>query len=126
MKHIYLTVLSQKAVACQVEWIALCLGPPAVELTIPLNAAECLKASYTKKISTTDYTKKISILHDIKHDIITHYMKSCMISYSVYKKLTVYGLDRNPVLDVSGINVQNDGYRNGSRSYRELGQFKTP
>ena len=41
MKHIYLTVLSPKAVACQVEWIASCLGPSTVELTLPLNAAKC-------------------------------------------------------------------------------------
>ncbi len=46
MKHIYLTVLSSKAMACQVEWIASCLGPSAVELTLPLNAAECLKLSF--------------------------------------------------------------------------------
>ena len=46
MKHIYLTVLSPKAVACQVEWITSCLGPSAVELTLPLNAAECPKLSF--------------------------------------------------------------------------------
>ena len=46
MKHLYLTVLSSKAVACQVEWIASCLGPSAVELTLPLNAAECPKLSF--------------------------------------------------------------------------------
>jgi hypothetical protein len=36
MKHQYLTVLSPKAVACQVEWIASCLWPSAasVELTL--------------------------------------------------------------------------------------------
>jgi hypothetical protein len=31
--------------ACQVEGIALCLGPFAVELTLPLNAAEQQKLS---------------------------------------------------------------------------------
>ena len=46
MKHLYLTVLSSKEVACQVEWIASCLGPSAVELTLPLNAAECPKLSF--------------------------------------------------------------------------------
>ena len=46
MKHLYLTVLSSKVVACQVEWIASCLGPSAVELTLPLNAAECPKLSF--------------------------------------------------------------------------------
>ncbi len=45
MKHQYLTVLSPKAVVCQVKGIELCLGPSAVALTIPLNAAECLKLS---------------------------------------------------------------------------------
>ncbi len=46
MKYLYLTVLSSKAVACQVEWIVSCLGPSAVELTFPLNAAECPKLSF--------------------------------------------------------------------------------
>ena len=46
MKPIYLTVLSPKAVACQVEGIASCLGPSAVVLTLPLNAAECPKLSF--------------------------------------------------------------------------------
>ncbi len=46
MKHIYLTVLSPKEVACHVEWIASCLGPPTVELTLPLNAAGCPKLSF--------------------------------------------------------------------------------
>ena len=46
MKHLYLTILSSKAVVCQVEWIALCLGPSTVELTLPLNAAECPKLSF--------------------------------------------------------------------------------
>ena len=46
MKPIYLTVLSPKAVACQVEGIASCLGPSAVALTLPLNAAECPKLSF--------------------------------------------------------------------------------
>ena len=46
MKHLYLTVLSSKVVACQVEWIASCLRPSAVELTPPLNAAECPKLSF--------------------------------------------------------------------------------
>ncbi len=68
---------------------------------------------------------KASCLSDIIHDIITHYMKSYMISYCIYKQLTVYGPDMDPVLDVSGIDVQNDVYRNCSRSYRELGQSKT-
>ncbi len=42
MKPIYLTVLSPKAVACQVELegIASCLGPSAVALTLPLNATK--------------------------------------------------------------------------------------
>ena len=48
MKHLYLTVLSLKAVACQVEWIASCLRPSAVELTLPLNAAECPKLSFAR------------------------------------------------------------------------------
>ncbi len=38
MRHMYLTVLSQNGAACQVEWIALCFGPWAVELPLPLNA----------------------------------------------------------------------------------------
>jgi hypothetical protein len=46
MKHINLTVLYPKAVSCQVEGIALCLWPPALELTLPLNAAECPKLSF--------------------------------------------------------------------------------
>jgi hypothetical protein len=46
MKHINLTVLSPKAVSCQVEGIASCLWPPAVALTLPLNAAECPKLSF--------------------------------------------------------------------------------
>jgi hypothetical protein len=46
MKHLYLTVLSPNAVACQVEGIALCLGPSTVALTLPLNAAECQKLSF--------------------------------------------------------------------------------
>ncbi len=46
MKHLYLTVLSQKAVACQVKGIASCLRPSAVALTLTLNAAECLKLSF--------------------------------------------------------------------------------
>ena len=48
-EHLYLTVLSSKVVACQVEWIVSCLGPSSastVELTLPLNAAECLKLSF--------------------------------------------------------------------------------
>ncbi len=47
MKHINLTFLSPKAVSCQVEGIALCLWPPTVALTLPLNAAECPKLSFT-------------------------------------------------------------------------------
>ncbi len=47
MKHINLTVLSPKAVSCQVEGIASCLWPPAVALTFPLNAAECPKLSFS-------------------------------------------------------------------------------
>jgi hypothetical protein len=39
-------ILSPKAVACQVEGIALCLGPSTVALTLTLNAAECLKLSF--------------------------------------------------------------------------------
>jgi hypothetical protein len=46
MRHQYLKVLSLK-VACQVEGIALCLGPSAVALPIPLNSAKCLKLSFT-------------------------------------------------------------------------------
>ncbi len=46
MKHMYLTVFPPKAVACQVAGIASCLGPSAVALTLPLNAAECLKLSF--------------------------------------------------------------------------------
>ncbi len=46
MKHQYLMILSQKDVACQVEGIALCLGPPTITLTLTLNAAECLKLSF--------------------------------------------------------------------------------
>ncbi len=38
----YLTVLSPKVVACQVE----CIGPSAVELTLPLNAAKRPKLSF--------------------------------------------------------------------------------
>ena len=54
-------------------------------------------------------------------------MKSCMISYSVpvYKKLTVYGPDRDPVLDVCGINVENNRDWNLFRSHCDLGQLKT-
>ena len=39
MKH--LTVFSPEAVAFQIEGIAASLGPSTVELTLPLNAAEC-------------------------------------------------------------------------------------
>ncbi len=39
MKHQYLTVLSPKALACQVEWIASCLGPSAA------SVASCLRPS---------------------------------------------------------------------------------
>ncbi len=46
MKHQYLTILSRKSVACQVEGIASCLGPSAVALTPPLHAAECPKLSF--------------------------------------------------------------------------------
>ncbi len=46
MKHIILTVLSPKAVSCQVEGIASCLWPPAVALPLPLNAAECPKLPF--------------------------------------------------------------------------------
>ena len=46
MKHINLTVLSPKAESCRVEGIASCLWPPAVALTLPLNAAECPKLSF--------------------------------------------------------------------------------
>ena len=46
MKHINLTVLSPKAVSCQVEGIASCPWPSAVALTLPLNAAECPKLSF--------------------------------------------------------------------------------
>ncbi len=42
-KHQYLTILSPIAVACQIEGIALCLGPSSVELKLPLNTAERLK-----------------------------------------------------------------------------------
>jgi hypothetical protein len=45
MKHLYLTVLSPQEIACQVEGIASCIGPSAVALTLPLNAAECPKLS---------------------------------------------------------------------------------
>ncbi len=46
MKHIILTVLSPKEVSCHVEGIALCLWPPSVALTLPLNAAECPELSF--------------------------------------------------------------------------------
>jgi hypothetical protein len=43
--HKYLTILSPKLVACQVEGISSCLEPSAVELTLPLNAKDCQKLS---------------------------------------------------------------------------------
>jgi hypothetical protein len=46
MKHLYLTIFSPIAVACQVEGIASCLGPSAVVLTLALNAAEYPKLSF--------------------------------------------------------------------------------
>ncbi len=46
MKHQYLTILSPKAVTCQVEWKAACLGPSTVALTLTLNPAECQKLSF--------------------------------------------------------------------------------
>jgi hypothetical protein len=46
MKHQYLLILSQIAVACQVEGIGLCLGHLGVGLTLPLNAAECQTLSF--------------------------------------------------------------------------------
>ncbi len=46
MKRQYLTILTPKVVACQVEGIALCLGPSTVALTLTLNAAECPKLSF--------------------------------------------------------------------------------
>ena len=41
-----LTVPSPEAVAFQIERVASCLGPSTVELTLPLNAAECPKLSF--------------------------------------------------------------------------------
>ena len=41
-----LMVPSPEAMAFQIEQVALCLGPSTVELTIPLNAAECPKSSF--------------------------------------------------------------------------------
>ena len=41
-----LTVPSPEAVAFQIEWIASCLGPSTVELTLPLNATECPKLPF--------------------------------------------------------------------------------
>jgi hypothetical protein len=46
MKLQYLTILSPKAVACQVKGTALSLGPSTVALPLPLNAAECPKLSF--------------------------------------------------------------------------------
>jgi hypothetical protein len=63
MKHINLTVLSLKAVSCQVEGIASCLWPSAVALTFPLNAAECPKLSF-------------SALAEDQYDIVYNYMIS--------------------------------------------------
>ncbi len=41
-----LTVLSPEAVASQIEGIASCPGPSTVELTLPLNAAECQQVPF--------------------------------------------------------------------------------
>ena len=41
-----LTVPSPEAVAFQIEWVASCLGPSTVELTLPLNATECPKLPF--------------------------------------------------------------------------------
>jgi hypothetical protein len=41
-----LTVPSPEAVAFQIERVASCLGPSTVELTLPLNATECLKLPF--------------------------------------------------------------------------------
>ncbi len=65
MKHIYLTVLYTKAVACHVEWIALCLGPPTVELTLPLNAAECPKLSFATWLGTRLLFRLVHVVVDL-------------------------------------------------------------
>lgn len=36
-----LTVLSPEAVPFHIEGIAVCIKPPTIELTLPLNAAKC-------------------------------------------------------------------------------------
>ena len=41
-----LMVLSPEAVAFQIEGVASCLKPSTVELTLPLNAAECPKLPF--------------------------------------------------------------------------------
>ena len=46
----YLTVLPPEAVAFQIEGIASCLGPSAVALTLPLNAAKGPKLSFASVV----------------------------------------------------------------------------
>ncbi len=41
-----LTVSSPEAVAFQIEWVASCLGPSTLELTLPLDATECPKLPF--------------------------------------------------------------------------------
>jgi hypothetical protein len=50
---------------------------------------------------------------------------TCYFIYDITSLLTVYGQDGDPLLDVRGINVQNDGNWSCSGSYTDLGQFKS-
>jgi hypothetical protein len=52
-----LTVPSPEAVAFQIEWVALCLGPSTVELTLPLNATECPKLPFAPWLGTRLFSR---------------------------------------------------------------------
>jgi hypothetical protein len=47
------------------------------------------------------------------------------IMYNITSLLASHWLDGDAMLDVRGIDVQNDGYWNCSGSNTELGQFKS-
>ena len=71
----YLTVLPPEAVAFQIEGIASCLGPFAVALTLPLNAAKCTQLSFAaepKVLTPRHALIRKELQKHLWYDIIYH------------------------------------------------------
>ncbi len=67
-----MTVLSPEAAAFQIEGRARCLGPSAVELTLPLNAAECPKLPFaTVAGGNCRSCPKFSLIHAARFEVRT-------------------------------------------------------